>query len=42
MQAAASAVNTVVLDSWQGLLVIVGWVVVAFVIGAILVKRRDA
>jgi ABC-2 type transport system permease protein len=42
VQAAASAVNTVVLDSWQGLLVIVGWVVVAFVIGAILVKRRDA
>ena len=41
-QTAASAVNTIVLDSWQGLLVIVGWVVVAFVIGAILVKRRDA
>ena len=40
--AAASAANTITLDSWQGLLVLVGWVVVAFVIGAILVKRRDA
>jgi ABC-2 type transport system permease protein len=39
---AASATNTITLDSWQGLLVLVGWVVVAFVIGAILVKRRDA
>ena len=40
--AAASASNVIVLDSWQGLLVIVGWVVVALVVGAILVKRRDA
>ncbi|MEP6844000.1 MAG: ABC transporter permease subunit [Pseudolysinimonas sp.] len=39
---AASAVNTITLDSWQGLLVLLGWVVVAFIIGAILVKRRDA
>jgi ABC-2 type transport system permease protein len=40
--AAATATDTITLDSWQGLLVLVGWVVVAFVIGAILVKRRDA
>jgi ABC-2 type transport system permease protein len=40
--AAASASNVIVLDSWQGLLVVVGWVVVAFVVGTILVKRRDA
>jgi ABC-2 type transport system permease protein len=40
--AAATATNTITLDSWQGLLVLVGWVVVAFVIGSILVKRRDA
>ncbi|MEO6116484.1 MAG: ABC transporter permease [Pseudolysinimonas sp.] len=40
--AAASAANTITLDSWQALLVLLGWVVVAFVVGAILVKRRDA
>ena len=40
--AAASAANTITLDSWQGLLVLLGWVVVAVVVGAILVKRRDA
>jgi ABC-2 type transport system permease protein len=40
--AAASATDIIVLDSWQALLVVLGWVVVAFVIGAILVKRRDA
>ncbi len=40
--AAASAANTITLDSWQGLLVLLGWVVVAFIVGAILVKRRDA
>jgi len=40
--AAASASNVITLDTWQGLLVLVGWVVVAFVVGAILVKRRDA
>ncbi|HEY4152494.1 MAG TPA: ABC transporter permease [Pseudolysinimonas sp.] len=40
--AAATATNTITLDSWQGLLVLVGWVVVAFVIGSVLVKRRDA
>ena len=37
-----SASNVITLDTWQGLLVLVGWVVVAFVVGAILVKRRDA
>ncbi|MEO6532255.1 MAG: ABC transporter permease [Pseudolysinimonas sp.] len=40
--AAASAANTITLDSWQALLVLLGWVVAAMVIGAILVKRRDA
>jgi len=40
--AAASATDIIVLDSWQALLVVLGWVVVGFVIGAILVKRRDA
>jgi ABC-2 type transport system permease protein len=39
---AAAATDTIVLDSWQALLVVLGWVVVAFVIGSILVKRRDA
>jgi ABC-2 type transport system permease protein len=40
--AAAAATDTITLDSWQALLVLLGWVVVAFVVGAILVKRRDA
>jgi len=40
--AAASAANTITLDSWQALLVLLGWVVAAMVVGAILVKRRDA
>jgi ABC-2 type transport system permease protein len=40
--AAATATDTITLDSWQALLVLLGWVLVALVIGAILVKRRDA
>ena len=32
----------VVLDTWQGLLVLLGWVVLVLVVGGILVKRRDA
>ncbi len=40
--AAASAADLITLDSWQALLVLIGWVVVALVIGGILVKRRDA
>src|SRR4051812_22621386 len=39
---AASAADVITLDSWQALLVLIGWVVVALVIGGILVKRRDA
>ena len=34
--------DTVVLDPWQGLLVLFGWFAVTFVVGAVLVKRRDA
>ncbi len=40
--AAAAAADTIVLDSWQALLVVLGWVLVALAIGAILLKRRDA
>jgi ABC-2 type transport system permease protein len=40
--AAATATDTITLDSWQALLVLLGWVVVALVVGSILVKRRDA
>ncbi len=40
--AAASATDIITLNSWQALLVLFGWVVVALVIGGILVKRRDA
>src|SRR4051812_39579999 len=40
--ASASAADVITLDSWQALLVLIGWVVVALVIGGILVKRRDA
>jgi ABC-2 type transport system permease protein len=32
----------VALDTWQALLVLLGWVVLALVVGGILVKRRDA
>ena len=39
---AAATVQNITLDSWQGLLVLVAWFVVAIVVGAILVKRRDA
>jgi ABC-2 type transport system permease protein len=34
--------GVVVLEPWQGLLVLVGWVVVAFIGAAVLFKRRDA
>ena len=41
--AAAVATTTGVdLSSWQALLVLLGWVAVALVIGSVLVKRRDA
>ena len=40
--AAASAADVITLDSWQALLVLFGWVIVALVIGGVLVKRRDA
>lgn len=40
--AAATTIQNITLDSWQGLLVLAGWFAVAFVLGAILVKRRDA
>lgn len=40
--AAGTAIQNITLDSWQGLLVLLGWFAVAFVVGAILVKRRDA
>jgi ABC-2 type transport system permease protein len=36
------AADTVVLDPWQGFLVLLAWVVVLFVIASVLLKRRDA
>ena len=32
----------ILLEAWQGLLVVVGWAVVLFVIAGVLLKRRDA
>ena len=40
--ASAAATSTVDLTSWQGLLVLVAWFVVLFVVGLVLLKRRDA
>jgi ABC-2 type transport system permease protein len=37
-----AADGIVTLDTWQGLLVLLGWVVVVLLIGGILLKRRDA
>ncbi len=39
---AATTVSTIVLDPWQGLLVLAAWFIVALVVGAVLLKRRDA
>ncbi len=39
---AAAASGTIVLDPWQGLLVLLAWFVVLFAAAAILLKRRDA
>ncbi|MDP9026734.1 MAG: ABC transporter permease [Actinomycetota bacterium] len=38
----ATSLSTIVLEPWQALLVLAGWFVVALVVGAILLKRRDA
>lgn len=38
----AGLVSSIVLEPWQGLLVLAGWFVAALVVGAILLKRRDA
>lgn len=40
--AVTSGADVITLDSWQALLVLIGWVIVALVIGGVLVKRRDA
>jgi ABC-2 type transport system permease protein len=40
--ARAAVAGAVTLNAWQGLLVLVGWVVVLYVISAILLKLRDA
>jgi ABC-2 type transport system permease protein len=42
VEAAASTSGTVDLNSWQGLLVVLAWVVVGIIVSLILVKRRDA
>lgn len=39
---AATTVSAIVLEPWQALLVVAGWFVAALVVGAILLKRRDA
>lgn len=38
----AAAASAIVLEPWQGLLVLAGWVVAAIVVGAVLLRRRDA
>jgi ABC-2 type transport system permease protein len=39
---AATTVSTIVLEPWQALLVVAAWFVAALIVGAILLKRRDA
>ncbi len=39
---AQAAAGTIVLEPWQGLLVLIGWVVVLFAAAVVLLKRRDA
>jgi ABC-2 type transport system permease protein len=39
---AAAASGTLVLEPWQGLLVLLAWVIVLFVAASVLLKRRDA
>jgi ABC-2 type transport system permease protein len=36
------AADTIVLDPWQGFLVVLAWVAVLFALAAVLLKRRDA
>jgi hypothetical protein len=38
----AAVASAIVLEPWQGLLVLAGWVVAAIVVGAVLLRRRDA
>jgi ABC-2 type transport system permease protein len=40
--AATSTSSTIDLTSWQGLLVLLGWFAVTFVVGLVVLKRRDA
>jgi hypothetical protein len=40
--AAVKATDLIVLTPWQGALVLGAWIVVLFVVAAVLVKRRDA